>query len=330
MSEEYPSYLKLLETGELEERVDTLSERLKKCDLCPHECSVDRTAGEKGVCKAGELIDISSVCDHHGEEPAISGYRGSGTIFFCHCNLRCEFCQNYQISQSDDCDGRTRTTAQLAYEMLYLQNTLKVHNINVVSPTHYVAQILEGIYIAAQQGLKLPIVYNTNSYDNLDVIKMLDGVVDIYLPDLKYADNEIAKKYSGAPEYVEKSRAAIKEMHRQVGELVVDEKGVAIKGVIVRHLVLPSGLAGSEDSLRWLANEVSSTEIAVGIVSQYHPSNRACNYKKLNRRVSRSEYKAVMDIVEELDFEHGWVQGMPSWDFYLPDFESEGHPFEDK
>jgi len=328
MPAKYPSYLTLLETGELEERVREFKKRLQSCNLCPHECGANRAGGEVGICKSALLVDISSVCDHRGEEPPISGTRGSGTIFFCHCNLRCVFCQNYQISQTGEAIEKTRTPEQLADDMLFLQNSLHVHNINLVSPTHYVAQIVEAIFIAAQKGLKLPIVYNTNAYENLDTIKMLDGIIDIYLPDLKYADNAIAKKYSKAPKYVEKSRAAIKEMYRQVGDLQLDDEGIAIKGVLVRHLVLPHDLAGSENSLRWLANEVSKT-ISVAIMSQYHPCYKANKIPELCRRITGNEYHKVVELAEALGFENGFIQGMPSWRNYLPDFSSEGHPFED-
>jgi len=323
----HPAYLELLESGEFKKRVNLLNNLLDECRLCPHECGVNRRDGQLGVCKAPAKIDVSSVCLHNGEEPPISGYRGSGTIFFCHCNLNCVFCQNYQISQGSDAINTSLTAKELAEEMLRLQNKLNAHNINVVSPTHYIAQIVEAVYLAAQKGLKLPIVYNTNSYDSLEVIKLLDGIVDIYLPDLKYANNGFAKKYSNAPKYVDVSRAVIKEMFRQVGTLETDDLNTGIRGMIVRHLVLPNDISGSFENLRWLADEVSPT-VFLSLMSQYHPCNKAVNFAELNRGVARNEYQKILDLVDKLGFENGWLQGLPSKDYYLPDFSDNNHPFE--
>lgn len=292
----YPAYLNLLESHEFKKRVSKLNDMLKKCSLCPHKCKIDRFSGEIGICKAGDLMDVSSVCLHNGEEPPISGYRGSGTIFFCHCNLKCVFCQNYQISQGDEAISKRLTPAQLADEMLRLQNNLNAHNINLVSPTHYVPQIIEAIYIAARKGLKLPIVYNTNGYDSIEVIGLLDGIVDIYMPDLKYANNAHAEKYSNAPKYVEVSREVISEMYRQVGTLETDDLNTGVRGLIVRHLVLPNNISGSFDNLCWLAEKVSPN-VFLSLMSQYHPCNKASSFKEINRGVSRSEYQKVLDLV---------------------------------
>jgi len=323
-------YLKLYRSGELERRVRRLEARLARCDICPRECGVNRLAAETGFCRSGRLPIVSSYCDHHGEEPAISGNRGSGTVFFGNCNLRCVYCQNYQISQSPDAQrGREMDCRILAEKMVYLQDELGCHNINLVSPSHFVPQIVRAVFEAVPLGLKVPLVYNTNAYDSVDTLRELDGVVDIYLPDIKYSSNVLAMKYSQARGYVGYARSAIKEMHRQVGDLVVDDRGVAQRGVIVRHLILPNDIAGSEESLTWLAREVSRT-ITVSIMAQYYPCFRAPRVPLLSRKISAAEYLRVVKLVGELGLENGWIQGFESPENYLPDFEAEGHPFETK
>jgi putative pyruvate formate lyase activating enzyme len=289
---------------------------------------VNRLKDDTGFCHSGYLPVVSSYCDHHGEEPVLSGSRGSGTIFFGNCNLRCIFCQNYQISQDWRHQKNNRVEFnRLADIMLYLQDDLKCHNINLVSPSHFVPQIMKSLLSAIPRGLTIPLVYNTNSYDSIDTLKELDGIVDIYLPDLKYASDKWARKYSHARHYVENARAAIIEMYRQVGDLSVDENGVAVKGVIVRHLILPENIAGSEESLNWLANGVSTT-VTLSLMSQYSPQNRAFEIKPLSRTISSDEYNRVLNIYHELGFENGWIQGMESVRNYLPDFINRQHPFE--
>lgn len=321
-------YLKLYRSGELEHRVRSLEARLAKCDICPRKCGVNRLDGETGFCRSGRLPIVSSYCDHHGEEPPISGQRGSGTIFFGNCNLRCVYCQNYQISQPRDAQcGKEMDCRILAAKMVYLQDELGCHNVNLVSPSHFVPQIIRAVFEAVPMGLKVPLVYNTNAYDGLDTLCELDGIVDIYLPDIKYASDVSAIKYSQARGYVGYARPVIKEMYRQVGDLVVDGRGVAQRGVIVRHLILPNDIAGSEDSLAWLAHEVSRT-VTVSVMAQYRPCFRALRVPLLSRRISSAEYRRVVRFVDELGLENGWVQGFESPDNYLPDFESEGHPFE--
>jgi len=322
-----PSYLSLYETGELEKRAQRLNSRLASCDICPRKCGVNRLEGETKFCHSGSLPIVASYCDHHGEEPVLSGTRGSGTIFFGNCNLRCIYCQNHQISQNYLYQKKNEVSTQrLAEMMLYLQERLGCHNINLVSPSHFVPQIIEALLYAIPSGLNVPLVYNTNSYDSLETIKELDGVIDIYLPDLKYSDDNIAKALSQAPEYVRHSRDAIKEMWRQVGGLKADEAGIAISGVIVRHLILPEGLAGSRDSLSWLAKEVS-TRITISAMSQYHPQHKAYNHPKLSRGITSAEYSEVLEIMDELGLENGWRQGKGAEKIYLPDFERKGHPF---
>jgi len=322
-----PGYIALYHSGELERRAQRLEARLASCDICPRECRGNRLEGETGFCHSGRLPVVSSFCAHHGEEPVLSGSRGSGTIFFSNCNLRCVYCQNYQISQdwqkqrSNEMDLRT-----LAENMLYLQDELGCHNINLISPSHFVPQIVRALTEAVPMGLKLPLVYNTNSYDSVKTLEELSGIISIYLPDLKYASDVYASQLSEVPEYVARSRQAIKEMYRQVGGIVVDKSGLAQRGLIVRHLILPNGLSGSRESLTWLAKEVSK-RVTISAMSQYHPVHRAYQFPLLSRSISLSEYQEVLKIMEELGLEKGWTQKMGAQEDYLPDFEREGHPF---
>jgi len=329
MSANEPGYIALYRSGELERRVERLEARLEECDICPRECGAKRLKGKVGSCNSAYLPIVSSVCAHHGEEPVLSGSRGSGTIFFGNCNLRCVYCQNHQISQDPETQQHFEVGARvLAERMLYLQDELKCHNINLVTPSHFVPQIMRAVLEAVPMGLRLPLVYNTSSYDSLKTLQELDGIISIYLADLRYASNETGRKYSRVRHYADSSRAAIKEMYRQVGNLEIDDEGIARKGLIIRHLILPNGIAGSEDSLGWLANEVSP-EVAVSIMSQYHPAHRAYKYKELNRRILPEEYNAVVRLVEELGIQNGWLQGMDSPGDYLPDFSAD-EPFSKK
>jgi len=322
-----PEYIALYQSGELKQRAEALEARLLSCNICPRECSVNRLKNETKFCHSGYLPIVSSVCAHHGEEPVISGNRGSGTIFFGNCNMRCVYCQNHQISQNHKSKSLKEITPdELAKQMLYLQNNLGCHNINFVSPSHFVPQVVKAVFQAIPLGLRLPLVYNTNSYDSIDSLKALEGIMSIYLADIKYASDKWSKKLSNAKDYVEVSRTAIKEMYRQVGNLVLNENGVAIKGLIVRHLILPDNLAGSEDSLKWLADEVSP-KVAVSIMSQYYPAFKAPETKGISRRITSKEYADVVRIVNELGLENGWMQKMDSSDNYLPDFAREGDPF---
>ncbi len=322
-----PGYLALYRMGELEQRARRLEARLAACDICPRVCGVNRLKDERDFCRSGRLPIVASFCDHHGEEPALSGTKGSGTIFFSNCNLKCVYCQNHQISQPKVRPaGKEIGCHTLAERMIFLQDELGCHNINLVSPSHFVPQIVRAIMDAVPMGLRIPLVYNTNGYDALTTLRELDGIVDIYLPDLKYAADTAAVKYSQAKDYVSHSRAAIEEMYRQVGNLAMDVSGVARKGLIVRHLILPNDMSGSADSLTWLAKTLSP-DIAVSIMAQYLPCHRSPRVPLLSRRVSQSEYREVVDLVEELGFENGWIQELTSPDNYLPDFEREGHPF---
>jgi len=318
-----PSYLRLSDI-DLSLRIRQAREMLSPCRVCPRECGVDRLSGEKGFCETGAVAEVSSYNEHHGEEPPLSGFRGSGTIFFAHCNLRCVFCQNYPISHLGH--GSPVEPAGLAVMMLELQRR-GCHNINFVTPTHVAPQILEALLLAIKGGLKLPLVWNSGGYDSVETLKLFDGIVDIYLPDMKYDDDANAEKYSGVPKgrgdrtsassveppvaptkgYQKVNRAAIREMHRQVGDLVMDEAGIAIRGLIVRHLVLPGELAGSEGVLRFLAEDIS-LGTAVSLMAQYFPANRAHEFPELARGLAAKDYRDAAEAMERLGLENGWKQ----------------------
>ncbi len=286
-----PAYLALLATGGLAQRAADAHEHLQDCDLCARYCRVDRLAGIEGaVCRTGERAVVASYGAHRGEEDPLRGWGGSGTIFFGWCNLRCVYCQNWDISQR--ATGREVGPAELADMMLALQ-AQGCHNINLVSPSHVVAQIIAAVLDAAGRGLHLPLVYNTGGYDSLEALRLLDGIVDIYMPDMKYGDSARARKYSKVRDYVEANRAAVKEMHRQVGDLVIDAQGIARRGLLVRHLVLPHGIAGTGAVLAFLAGEVSRNTY-VNLMDQYRPCYRADEYPELDRPVGPAEYREAL------------------------------------
>lgn len=326
MTDYEPGYITLYHTGELKKRASALEARLEPCTICPRECGARRLSGSLGHCSSGLLPIVSSFCAHHGEEPVLSGTRGSGTIFFGNCNMRCVYCQNHQISQDSTAQKKNEVTVSVLVEkMLYLQDELHCHNINLVTPSHFVPQIVQALVEAVTKGLHIPLVYNTSSYDSLETIKTLDGIIDIYLADIRYADNTPALKYSGVKNYVDHARAAIIEMQRQVGDLACDENEIAQRGLIVRHLILPDGIAGSKESLEWLVKEVSP-KVAVSVMAQYYPAHRAVKYKELNRKIDMEEYQEVVDLVEKLGIENGWLQELESAEHYQPDF-TEKEPF---
>jgi putative pyruvate formate lyase activating enzyme len=327
MESKEPGYIGLYESGELKLRAERLEERLLACDICPRTCGINRLKGERGFCHSASRPIIASYCAHTGEEPALSGVKGSGTIFFGNCNMRCTYCQNFQISQdfTTQLDNET-DCGTLANRMLYLQNELKCHNINLVSPTHFVPQIVKALLEAVPKGLHLPLVYNTGGYDSLDIIKALEGIIEIYLPDIRYASDKTGLALSEATDYVFNNRQAIQEMYRQVGDLMVDENEIAYRGVIVRHLILPDRLSGSEDSLTWLAQQVSPT-ITLSIMSQYYPCHKASEIPGLSRTITYEEYSEVVELLEKLGLENGWLQEMDAPANYLPDFTRKGNPF---
>lgn len=290
-----PAYLRLLRSGELEQRVKLAWRHLEDCDLCARYCRVNRLQSVKGaVCRTGERAVVHSYGPHHGEEEPLRGRGGSGTIFFSWCNLRCVFCQNWEISQKGI--GREVEPSELAQMMLDLQGE-GCHNINLVSPSHVVAQILAAVWMAAQRGLRLPLVYNTGGYDSPEALQLLDGVVDIYMPDMKYGDSETAHQYSHVRNYVEVNQAAVKEMHRQVGDLILDDRGIALRGLLVRHLVLPGGLADSEKVLAFLAREISPNTY-LNLMDQYYPCYRAYECPPLDRPITSEEYRQALALAE--------------------------------
>jgi len=325
-----PGYIELYRSGELKRRVEALEARLAACDICPRGCGVNRLEDERGFCHSGLLPIVASVCAHHGEEPVLSGTRGSGAIFLGNCNMRCVYCQNHQISQDYKAQKRHEVeTGVLAEHMLFLQDELGCHNINFVSPSHFVPQLVRAVLEAVPLGLRLPLVYNTSSYDSVATLRELDGIISVYLADLRYASNKWGRRFSKAPGYVERARAAIREMYRQVGNLLVDEENIAQKGLIVRHLILPNGIAGSRDSLGWLVGEVSP-RVAVSLMSQYFPAHLAPRLPLLSRTITSEEYDEVSDLVEELGIENGWMQAMDASADYRPDFSGDGYPFPER
>ena len=287
-----------------------LKNSLSSCSVCPRRCGADRAGGKTGYCRAGLDQVVYSYSPHHGEEPPISGTGGSGTIFFSFCNMKCLYCQNYYFSQLDE--GKRVSVDRLAGMMIDLQKA-GCHNINLVSPTHFVPQILSALEIAFSEGLTIPIVYNTGGYELANTIKLLEGVVDIYMPDMRYSDDKIAEKYSDAPDYVERNRESVCEMRRQVGDLVMDPAGIAIRGLLIRLLALPQGLSGTMDTLRFIRDHVGLSTY-LSIMSQYYPTFKAYEYNEISRAVTPTEYKIIVDGARLLGLNNGWVQEDPSFD----------------
>lgn len=327
MSDSEPSYVKLYESGELKRRVEILDDMLSSCDICPLDCQVDRKKGEIARCYSRYLPIVSSYCPHFGEEPPLVGSNGAGNIFFGNCNLRCVYCQNYQISQNYKVELKNEVGFERLAEMMLELQGKGCHNIGLVSPTHFVPQIVRALTIAVEQGLHVPLVYNTNAYDSVDVLRLLDGIVDIYLPDLKYAEEIDGYMYSKVKDYPKFARLALKEMHRQVGsDLVIGDDGLLKRGLLIRHLVLPNDLAGSRETLKWIAEELGN-DVALSVMSQYYPTNKAESIMLLSRHISESEYDKVLDLLDEFGFENGWMQNFESQDYYKPDFTNRIEPF---
>ncbi len=289
-----PAYIQLLESGELKQRAIEAYGHLEKCDGCAWECGVDRLSGKRGACLTGALPKVSSFFPHRGEEFPLSGWKGSGTIFFSNCNMRCQYCQNFDISQAGG--GEETTLETLAAMMLELQE-LGCHNINLVSPSHIIPQILAAVLIAAQAGLRLPLVFNTGGYDSLSMLKILDGVIDIYMPDMKYSNPQVALHYSKIRNYPAVNQAAVKEMYRQVGDLILNEDGLAVHGLLVRHLVLPNQVGGTPEIIRFLAG--LSKDTFLNIMDQYRPTYNARLFPKLNRRITQVEYRQALDLARQ-------------------------------
>lgn len=290
-------------------------ELLKQCEICPHKCKIDRTNNQVGRCKSKDTVKVALASIHKFEEPCISGENGSGTVFFSNCNLSCEFCQNYEISQQGL--GEEISIERLA-EIFIEQQDKGANNINLVSPTSYVVQIIEAIKIAKNNGLKIPIIYNTNGYENVETIKLLDGYVDVYLPDLKYAEDDLAKKYSKIENYFEVATVAIKEMSNQVGENEYDDKGIIKKGIIIRHLILPNHTENSKKVLKWI-NDNMPKNITVSVMAQYFPTYKAKNIEDINRKITRHEYQKIENYLYSLDLENGYIQELgTNEEIYVP------------
>ena len=328
-----PSYLALYESGELEERVQALESMLLSCTVCPRDCLNNRLNDEIAACYSGRLPIVSSYTPHFGEEPPLVGRSGAGNIFFGNCNLRCVYCQNYQISQTHKQQLKNQVSQERLAEMMLELQTRGCHNVNFVSPTHFAPQMARSILIAARNGLRVPIVYNTNAYDSVEVLRLLNGVVDIYLPDLKYASDDAGYTYSKEPEYKHHSRRALAEMYRQMeDELVFDDDGLLRRGLVIRLLVLPNDVAEVRESLEWISDELSS-RVAVSLMAQYYPTHQAETNKRyvlLSRRIRESEWLKTTNALAELGMEEGWVQEFDGAAFYYrPDFANRARPFRD-
>jgi putative pyruvate formate lyase activating enzyme len=300
----YPRYLEAYKNGYLDEVIAETFHLLERCSICPRRCKVNRIKDEQGFCKTGLKPKVCSFMLHHGEEPPISGRRGSGTIFFSCCNMACVYCQNYEFSQLGQ--GSDTSFQVLADFMLQLQD-MGCHNINLVTPTHVMPQILQSLGLAVKGGLKLPIVYNSGGYELAEIIKLLDGVIDIYLADMRYADSESAVKYSSAADYPAYNQEAVKEMYRQVGTVQVDADGIIKKGLIIRHLVLPNSLSGTDKIMRFISREISQ-DTYISLMSQYTPYFKAQEYKELSRRVTYNEYEEAENIMHKYGLYNGWTQ----------------------
>ena len=293
-------------------------QELEKCKICPHNCGVNRLNGNIGRCKSNGNIKLAMASIHNFEEPCISGENGSGTVFFSNCNMNCVFCQNYKISQQGL--GREISIEELAEIFIDEQNK-NAENINLVTPTMYVYHIIEAIKIARNKGLKIPIVYNSNGYENVETIKKLKGYIDIYLPDLKYYDDDLAFKYSGVKNYFENATSAIKEMYNQVGSPVLDENGMMKKGLIIRHLVLPNNLQNSKEVLKWINDNIDKN-VFVSVMAQYFPTNRAKEFPEINRKLTKEEYEEIENYLYSLDLDNGYIQELGEHEEeYVPDFE---------
>lgn len=295
---------------------------LEHCTVCPRQCLNDRRVSSSGYCRSGYLPSVSSYTPHFGEEPVLSGSRGAGNIFFSNCNLRCVFCQNHEISQNPAEENRHEVSFErLADIMLELQQR-GCHNIGLVSPSHYSAQIISAIEIAAGKGLNLPVIYNSNGYDSSAMLRLYDGIADIYLPDLKYGDNAAAMEYSRAPHYFDTAKLAVKEMFRQTGSELIYEGGVLVRGLIIRHLVLPNGLAETEEVFRFIAEELSP-EVHISLMSQYYPAYRAGEKVLISRTLRLSEYQRAVGLLDKYGLKNGWIQEPESQENYRPDFQKD-------
>jgi len=323
-----PSYKKISEE-DFADRLLQADEILKSCTGCPRDCNIDRTGGELGSCQSGDKPIVSSYTLHFGEEPVLSGTNGAGNIFFGNCNLRCDYCQNFEISQRPLFEKLNVISVERLSEIMIDLQRKGAHNISLVSPTHFSASILKSIKIARDKGLNLPIIYNTNGYDSVEILKLYKDVIHIYLPDFKYGNNEYGRRYSKAPNYFDNCKLAIKEMYKQVGGELIYENSVVVRGLIIRHLVLPNGLAESEEVFKFIAS--LDPKIHISLMAQYYPTNRSSRNILLNRKISFREYERVLELLDKYGLENGWIQELESNDFYRPNFnEDRVDPFGNK
>lgn len=300
----YPSYLKAYNDGSLKKISEKMLKILESCQLCPHKCKVNRLKDKQGICKTGLLTKVYSFIPHFGEEPPISLTKGSGTIFFSNCNLRCAYCQNYKFSQEGG--GKVAGYQELSDIMIKLQEK-QAHNINLVTPTHVIPQILNSLLLAIEKGLRIPLVYNTSGYELTETIKLLSGIVDIYLPDMRYAQNNMALKYSSALNYPKYNQSAVLEMYKQVGIPQIDENGLIKKGLIIRHLVLPNNISGTNRIMKFIASKIS-IDAYISLMSQYSPYYKAAQFRAISRRITKNEYKAAQKTMEKYGLYNGWTQ----------------------
>ncbi len=326
-----PSYIKLFQSGELSIRAKKLESMLTDCNICPKDCKINRINNEIAACYSGYKPIVSSYCVHYGEEPVLVGSKefnnenGVGNIFFGNCNLRCVYCQNYEISQNHRAEIKNEVSIERLAEMMLELQEKNVNAIGFVSPTHFVPQIVKAVETAAAAGLNRPLIYNTNSYDSVEVLKLLDGIIDIYLPDLKYSEDEYGYKYSKIKNYVQHSREAIQEMYKQVGSELLIENGLLKRGLLIRHLILPNDIAGSYDTLKFISE--LDNRINLSVMSQYYPVHKALSTDLLSRNIREREYEKVLEYLEEFKLENGFFQQFESENYYRPDFKDRVVPF---
>jgi len=301
---DYPKYLKSFKNSTLKSKIDQTYNMLESCEICPRRCKVNRLKNEKGFCGTGILPIVCSYMPHHGEEPPVSGNKGSGTIFFSQCNLKCVYCQNFHFSQEGE--GEEVSIEQLSKFMVYLQSC-GCHNINLVTPTHIMPQILNALYLAIEKGLNIPVVYNTSGYELPEMIKILDGIVDVYLVDMRYSESQHSAKYSSAKDYPEMNQESLKEMFQQVGNAEFDVNGIIKKGIIIRHLVLPNRVSGTEKIMKFISQEISQ-KTYISLMSQYRPYYNACNHREIGRRITHEEYQEAIDYLKKYSLNNGWIQ----------------------
>lgn len=324
-----PSYKKLTDK-EFLERIRRAEEILKSCTSCPRSCAVDRTIGELGTCQSGDKPVVSSHTLHFGEEPVLSGSRGAGNIFFGNCNLRCVYCQNYVISQNPKLEKAHEVSVEKLAEIMIELQKRGAHNIGLVSPTHFAVPILKSIKIASQNGLKIPIIYNSNGYDSIEILNLYKDIIDIYLPDFKYGDNDNGRIYSKVKDYFDVAKQAIKEMYNQVGSNLIYKNGVVVRGLIIRHLILPNGLAETEKVFQFICDQLDN-RVSISLMSQYYPTNRANKHILINRTINRQEYLRAIELLEKYNLANGWIQEFDSNSYYCPAFEkSRKDPFNNK